>query len=711
MAFGDALRADGASVRLTAETGEFNAKVEAAERQWNESVAGMSREALKLDLAQQRLKTSLAKYGAESAQAKRATIGLKDAEEAAARAADKQEDQTRQLTAAQNRQRLGIGGLTKGVLGLGAAYVGVHGLVSGIRSSIEAAKEQQVVMGQTRVALEAVGITWDQVAARVNRGAEAIAAVGGFDDEEVLRSFQTFARRTHDVALALRLTALAADVARGRYIDLEQAQNLVLKASLGQAGALRRVGIEAEKGAKASELLDSLQRSYAGAAEEYGRSAAGATDRFNKALEDTKEIIGTALLPAITGLLTEGTHWLDQANRSGKLQRQLNDALETGEDVVRGFAGALRITRAVVGPLVDDLGGLSRAIEIALVGGFVVKGAKALRALGLLRAAIWVLGPTATKSAVQVVAAEQAMGAGAMAANVRMGILLRTITRIGLAAFAVQAAVDALTPGKQGLDFSDPTGAAVNPVFRPGMGWVNPDTGSPVQNPRYWDKLVAGGYYDPSSGKREKPSKQEQKEAQERLRGQQQGAPKGLGAPPPTPKLPDYTVLDPSTPSSPGTRPPDVERAVERGAERGTERGARRANEGRDRERRQRVERIRPGRLPAGILRGDSGNEAAVRQVRNRARLGAQHDREPGLTEAEVRRMHFEFLSSLHGVVGEFGSNFQADGGGGSPQTWALVELTRDQNRRLSQLTSAIRGPGARYAGVELTALQWGVGF
>src|SRR5262245_38123472 len=89
MAFGDSLRADGATVRLTADTGQFNADVERAERQWSESMATMSRDALKLELAQSQLRTSLAKYGAESDAAKRATINLKNAEEQAARAADR----------------------------------------------------------------------------------------------------------------------------------------------------------------------------------------------------------------------------------------------------------------------------------------------------------------------------------------------------------------------------------------------------------------------------------------------------------------------------------------------------------------------------------------------------------------------------------------------------------------------------------------------
>jgi hypothetical protein len=115
MAFGDAARGGGADVELRVDTNQFNAQVEAAERQWRESTGAMTREALKLDIAQDRLTKSLSKYGAEATQTKRATIALKDAEEQAARAVDRHARETRELTAIQARQHTGIRGLTGGV--------------------------------------------------------------------------------------------------------------------------------------------------------------------------------------------------------------------------------------------------------------------------------------------------------------------------------------------------------------------------------------------------------------------------------------------------------------------------------------------------------------------------------------------------------------------------------------------------------------------
>jgi hypothetical protein len=89
------------------------------------------------------------------------------------------------------------------------------------------------------------------------------------------------------------------DVARARFIDLEQAANLVNKAALGQAGALRRLGIDAEKGATGLELLQLLTEKYGGSAEAASTDAATAFDRSQVAVENLQESLGRLLLPVL----------------------------------------------------------------------------------------------------------------------------------------------------------------------------------------------------------------------------------------------------------------------------------------------------------------------------------------------------------------------------------------------------------------------------
>lgn len=187
----------------------------------------------------------------------------------------------------------------------------------GLRTAINAQREAEVVLGQTSVAVENAGISWQRNAGRIDEAANRISKASAFDDEAVLQSFQVFVRGQKDVGKSLELAALAADVARGRYTSLESATQLVNKAAMGQVGALRRAGIQIDKNASATEALDALQRAYGGSAEKYANSAAGAQDRLNVALENLAESAGSLVAPAIEEMANNLTIAAEAANGLG----------------------------------------------------------------------------------------------------------------------------------------------------------------------------------------------------------------------------------------------------------------------------------------------------------------------------------------------------------------------------------------------------------
>ena len=166
--------------------------------------------------------------------------------------------------------------------------------------------------------------------------AEAMKAVSktsnraALDDEDLMDTLGRLTRVTGDARKAQQAMAVAADVARGRNLSLEASTKIVEKALLGNVGALKRIGIEIpkvteaqdalrasnenatdaqKKAAKAADdtatrqaALAALQKQYAGAAEAYGNSSAGAQERFKVALENLQEAIGAKLLPVLTKL-------------------------------------------------------------------------------------------------------------------------------------------------------------------------------------------------------------------------------------------------------------------------------------------------------------------------------------------------------------------------------------------------------------------------
>lgn len=203
---------------------------------------------------------------------------------------------------------LGRGGGLVGALGGASGVAGLAGgagLTFALGKAMAAAKESQIVMGQTGVAVDALGLDFASNAKRIEQAAEDMSFATAFDDEDVLRSFQVFVRQTKDIDEAFKRVELSSDVARGRYISLEQATQLVTKAGMGQVGALRRAGIQIDKTATATEALAALQKNYAGAAKQYSTEGAAAADRFKTALEGLAEEAGPPVLDFLAEL-TDG---------------------------------------------------------------------------------------------------------------------------------------------------------------------------------------------------------------------------------------------------------------------------------------------------------------------------------------------------------------------------------------------------------------------
>jgi hypothetical protein len=187
-------------------------------------------------------------------------------------------------------------------VGFGGAFA-LTQAVDIIRNLATVAAESQQVLGQTQVALESTGKSWAQYGDDIEDAVKAQSRLG-FDDEALLRTFSLFIRNTDDVGEALRRNNLAMDIARARFIDLEQAANLVNKAALGQAGALRRLGIDAKNGASGLELLQLLTEKYGGSAEAASDDAATAFERSQVAVENLQESVGRLLLPVLGKLAT-----------------------------------------------------------------------------------------------------------------------------------------------------------------------------------------------------------------------------------------------------------------------------------------------------------------------------------------------------------------------------------------------------------------------
>ena len=388
-----------ASFLLDMETGTFNVKATEAERTWAQTTANMSEHTLKVNSAQIRLRETLAKYPNDVQRVNRATIALMAAQREAATA-------THATTSALHAEARGLGRLERGALvgsgalrGLGrsaafasTAFIGGAGFVYALRSSIKAAEDHQVVQKQLGAAVRAAGLQFGGYRKQIEETLRSLRLLSGFTEEDTAKSFTTLVRGTKNVAEALKLEALAANVARGRNIELSQATMIVIKAHIGMAGQLRRLGLDVDKHATALQLIAKLTQVYGGSVAAFTKTAAGSQARFTQAVYETKVAVGTALLPTVTKYLDAGTKWLDQSKNQARVTRDVKEAVKVAGTAIHVLAQFIQGATTVIKPLVGALGGMESALKLAL-------SLTILSRLGLLRLGLRGVGAEAAVAA------------------------------------------------------------------------------------------------------------------------------------------------------------------------------------------------------------------------------------------------------------------------------------------------------------------------
>lgn len=225
-----------------------------------------------------------------------------------------------------------LGGLKK-IAGIVGGVAGIGAVAAGLKSTINAAKDAEASQARVKKMLENVGISWEKHGGHIDKTIAKHAMLTGFDDEDLAESFANMVRTTGNVNEALELNALTADLARTKGMDLAKAQSLLARVYNGSFTGLKRLGIAIEPVTTAQDALKrktddatdaqkraakqaddlatrqkaiaKLQEQFGGQAEAYGKTAAGAQDRFRVALENLQEKIGSHVLPALTVFLNK----------------------------------------------------------------------------------------------------------------------------------------------------------------------------------------------------------------------------------------------------------------------------------------------------------------------------------------------------------------------------------------------------------------------
>ena len=271
--------------------------------------------------------------------------------------------------------------------------------------SIKAAVEDSAAQAILAKTLQNVtGATDSQVAA-IEKQISVMSLATGVADDELRPAFASLVRVTQDVTTANEGLQLAMDISAGTGKDLASVSDALAKAYGGNYKALGLLSPELKamikSGASLDEIMAALSKTFSGQAAVAAGTAQGQFKRLNVALDEAKESIGMALLPAITTVLPYLINFGNWAAEHTGILLGVGTAIAAISTALIGFKAAQIIANAVTvvtTALNWSLAASAAAANTALTIGV---GAAAIAAGLVVAAGAFVIYKNATKSAVE----------------------------------------------------------------------------------------------------------------------------------------------------------------------------------------------------------------------------------------------------------------------------------------------------------------------
>lgn len=210
--------------------------------------------------------------------------------------------------------------IKKAAIPAAAALAGVGAaLFDATKGAIEDAAAQDLLANNLR---KTTGATDAQIAATE----DWISTQGqllGVADDQLRPALAKLSRATGSVTKAQELATQAMDIAAATGKPLESVVSALEKAYGGNMTALGRLAPEYRQlikdGASFEDVMAKLGKTTGGAATEAANTAAGQFARMKLALDETKESVGAALLPAIEAILPYLTKFATWASENPKV--------------------------------------------------------------------------------------------------------------------------------------------------------------------------------------------------------------------------------------------------------------------------------------------------------------------------------------------------------------------------------------------------------
>ena len=271
--------------------------------------------------------------------------------------------------------------------------------------SIKAAVEDSAAQAILAKTLQNVtGATDGQVAA-IEKQISVMSLATGVADDELRPAFASLVRVTQDMTTATDGLQLAMDISAGTGKDLQSVSDALAKAYGGNYKALALLSPELKamikSGASLDEIMVALSKTFGGQAAVAAGTAQGQFKRLNVALDEAKESIGMALLPAVMAVLPYLISFGNWAADHTGILLGVGTAIAAISTALIAFKAAQVIANAVTvvtTALNWSLAASAAAANTALTLGV---GAAAIAAGLVVAAGAFVIYKNATKSAVE----------------------------------------------------------------------------------------------------------------------------------------------------------------------------------------------------------------------------------------------------------------------------------------------------------------------
>lgn len=236
-------------------------------------------------------------------------------------------------------------------VGAAAVAVGAYGL--------KMADEYEAAHARLETAVKNSGGDFEELKGKVAGTDKAMESLG-FTNADTESSIATLTGATHDAQKAMGLQSLAADIARGRHIDLATATGILVKVETGHVSLLSKLGINTKDATGATisqeEAIKRLTGLYGGNAQAYTETFAGKIEVLKTKGADLAKNIGVALIPVIENLV-------------GVIMNIVT-FVEDANSAMGGWIGKLALVAGAVTLAVGAFGKLEAvAAGIPLIGG------------------------------------------------------------------------------------------------------------------------------------------------------------------------------------------------------------------------------------------------------------------------------------------------------------------------------------------------------